>query len=296
MGQFDVGIIGNGFVGSAIVSGFSLHSNIKIYDTKPEQCTHSLQGVIEGSEFIFICVPTPMKTVSGGELVLDILDEVFSDINFMLQNPLRRPDKKSCDKIFIIKSTVIPGTVERYQEKYPDLKIVFNPEFLTERSARLDFINSSRVVLGGSPEDTERVEKLYRSRFPYKTIIKTDACTAQFIKYMANCFFSVKVSFMNEMKQGAESLGVNWHDAMKGFILDGRIGNSHLDVPGHDGSRGFGGKCFPKDLNAFISLFRDSGVNPAVMSAAWEKNLEVRDKYDWADIEGAVSDSKNDNL
>jgi len=284
MKKFDVGIVGNGFVGSAIVSGFSLHSDIKIYDVKPELCTYSLQGVINNSEFIFICVPTPMRSVEGGELVLDILDTVFSDISFM---------NDGADKIFIIKSTVTPGTVERYQEKYPDLKIVFNPEFLTERSARLDFINSSRIVLGGKSEDTERVEKLYRSRFPHKTIVKTDVTTAQFIKYMANCFFSVKVSFMNEMLQGAERLGVNWDDAMKGFILDGRIGNSHIDVPGHDGDRGFGGKCFPKDLNAFINLFNNIGIQPSVMLSAWKKNLEVRESYDWAEIDGAVSDNKN---
>jgi UDP-glucose 6-dehydrogenase len=76
---------------------------------------------------------------------------------------------------------------------------------------------------------------------------------------------------------------------MNGFTSDGRVGNSHLDVPGHDGKRGFGGKCFPKDLNAFIHLFNNIEIKPTVMSAAWEKNLEVRNAYDWKDIEGAVS-------
>ena len=73
---------------------------------------------------------------------------------------------------------------------------------------------------------------------------------------------------------------------MDGFISDGRIGNSHLDVPGHDGSLGFGGKCFPKDLNAFINLFESIGINPTVMKAAWDKNLEVRQNHDWEEIEG----------
>ena len=106
---------------------------------------------------------------------------------------------------------------------------------------------------------------------------------------MANCFFSVKLSFMNEMLQGAEALGVDWDAAVKGFITDGRIGNSHIDVPGHDGSRGFGGKCFSKDLNAFIELFQQLGIDPSVMKATWKKNLEVRDNHDWAEIEGAVT-------
>ena len=106
---------------------------------------------------------------------------------------------------------------------------------------------------------------------------------------MANCFFATKVSFLNEMSQAANAIGVNWDEAMHGFVSDGRIGNSHLDIPGHDGSLGFGGKCFPKDLNAFIGLFEEIDVDPKVMKAVWQKNLEVRDHYDWKNIDGAVT-------
>jgi UDPglucose 6-dehydrogenase len=193
------------------------------------------------------------------------------------------------DNIFIVKSTVTPGTVEALIKAYPNLDIIHSPEFLTERNARLDFINAPRIILGGEENLLDETEKLFRSRFPYIKIIKTDVTSAQFIKYMANCFFATKVSFMNEMKQAADKLGVKWDDAMHGFISDGRIGNSHLDVPGHDGSLGFGGKCFPKDLNAFIGLFEELGVEPKVMRAAWQKNLEVRNNHDWREIEGAVS-------
>ena len=281
-----IGIIGNGFVGSAIVSGFSLHADIKIYDSKPTLSTHTLFDVVNSTQYVFIGVPTPMKTVTGGEIVLDIMDSVFEEII-----AVTKTDEFSYDDVvFIIKSTVVPGTVEKYQRKYPNLRIVFNPEFLTERSARLDFINSSRIVLGGNYRDVAAVEELYRDRFPHKKIIKTDVATAQFIKYMCNCFFAVKVSFMNEMKQAATSGNIDWPSAMDGFITDGRIGNSHLDVPGHDGSYGFGGKCFPKDLNAFISYFKSLGIDPMLMKAAWEKNLEVRKDHDWLDIEGAVDD------
>jgi UDP-glucose 6-dehydrogenase len=150
-------------------------------------------------------------------------------------------------------------------------------------------LNASRIILGGEDKLINRVELFLRDRFPHVKIIKTDVTTAQFIKYMANCFFSTKVSFMNEMKQAAEVLDVNWSEALNGFVSDGRIGNSHLDVPGHDGHMGFGGKCFPKDLNAFIGLFNKIGVSPKVMTATWEKNLEVRNEYDWKNIEGAVS-------
>ena len=196
---------------------------------------------------------------------------------------------KRDDNVLVIKSTVVPGTIERYIDECPNLNIVFSPEFLTERAANLDFINASRIVLGGAQKDMEKVERVFRQRFPYKRIIKTDVTTAQFIKYMANCFFSTKISFMNEMLQAAEAMGVDWNKAMEGFVSDGRIGNSHLEVPGHDESRGFGGKCFPKDLNAFINKVEEVGVKPTVLKAVWEKNMEVREDHDWLDIDGATS-------
>ena len=282
-----VGVIGGGFVGSAIVSGFGLHSEIKVFDKDPRKSTHTLEEVVNDSEFIFVCVPTPMSDAMGGEIDTTIIEKVFSDVEVSM--------KSEMNPILIIKSTVTPGTVEKLQDKYPSLNIIHSPEFLTERAANLDFINASRVVLGGNKNLTDRVKGLFRDRFPYKKIIQTDVTTAQFIKYMANCFFAVKVSFMNEMKQGADSLGVNWNDAMHGFVTDGRIGNSHLDVPGHDGSLGFGGKCFPKDLNAFISLFDSKEVFPTIMRAAWTKNLEVRHTHDWTSIEGAVSNREKKN-
>ena len=107
---------------------------------------------------------------------------------------------------------------------------------------------------------------------------------------MCNCFFASKVSFVNEMKQMSNELGLDWDAVMDGFISDGRMGNSHFDAPGHDGKHGFGGKCFPKDLNAFIQFYKSKGINPTVLQAVWEKNLEVREEHDWLKIEGATSE------
>ena len=95
------------------------------------------------------------------------------------------------------------------------------------------------------------------------------------------------------MRQASDIVGCNWGDVMNGFVSDGRVGNSHLDVPGHDGDFGYGGKCFPKDINAFISFFEDIGVNPDVMKASWNKNLEVRNNHDWLKIKGATSENSN---
>jgi nucleotide sugar dehydrogenase len=274
-----IGIIGNGFVGSAIAAGFGLHSEIKVYDKQPNKSIDTFQEVLN-CDFVFVCLPSPMDSNNHGMLDLSIIDSVFEQIS----NQNRRNDN-----IFIIKSTVTPGTTDKYIEQYPNLNIIFNPEFLTERAARLDFINSSRIVLGGQEHNLKKVYELYRDRFPFVKIVVTDTKSAEFIKYMCNCFFATKISFMNEMKQLSDALSLDWEDIMNGFVSDGRIGNSHLDVPGHDGMLGFGGKCFPKDINAFINYFEQNDVEPTVLKAAWKKNLQVRERTDWNDIEGAVT-------
>jgi nucleotide sugar dehydrogenase len=277
--MINIGVIGNGFVGSATVAGFSLHANVRVYDENPKSSINSFEETINESEFVFVCVPTPMS-LETGKIDLSIIESVFDRVSKV---------NKRDDNIFIIKSTVIPGSVEKLVESYPGLNIVFSPEFLTERNAKLDFINAARIIIGGRDELVNRVELMFRDRFPHTPIIKTDVTTAQFIKYMSNCFFATKVSFMNEMKQAADVTGVDWRTAVNGFLLDGRIGNSHIDVPGHDGMMGFGGKCFPKDINAFINYFDEIGIDAKIMKAAWDKNIEVRSKHDWLDIKGAVT-------
>lgn len=276
----NIGIIGNGFVGSAIAAGFGLHHNIMIYDVSPERSMNTLDDVVS-ADFIFVCVPTPMSLKRDNEIDLSIVDDVFGRIS--------QHENLNKDAVCILKSTVTPGTTLNLSKKYNNLNIIFNPEFLTERSARLDFINASRIVLGGRAEACLRVSDLYATRFPHTKIITTDSRTAEFTKYLCNAFFATKVGFMNEMRQLSDKLGLDWNSALDGFISDGRVGNSHLDVPGHDGSPGFGGKCFPKDINALIEFYKKNEIDPKIISAVWKKNLEVRDKQDWKDIEGATS-------
>lgn len=283
-----LGIVGNGFVGSAILHGFILHvQDVYIHDTDEKRSTHSLEDLVRDCSVIFLCVPTPM--FESGECDLSIVESVVTSIN-ELQEKLLPSCETIKDQVVVAKSTIVPGTMESLAAKFPNMNLVFNPEFLTERAARLDFINTSRIVLGSDKVDAiEVVESLYRTRFPYTKIIRTDFATAQLIKYMANCFFATKVSFMNEMYEMCQAIHGDWDAALEGFITDGRIGNSHIDVPGHDGDFGFGGKCFPKDINALIKRAEELGVDPIVMKGAWEKNKQVRKNLDWYDIPGAVS-------
>tara|TARA_B100000287_G_scaffold321522_1_gene305447 strand:+ start:839 stop:1690 length:852 start_codon:yes stop_codon:yes gene_type:complete len=274
-----IGIIGNGFVGSSVAFGFSpqcgCDADIKIYDKDKSKSTHSLESTLT-SDFIFVSVPTPSNP--DGSINLDIVYNVFDEMNRL---------NHRTDNVFLLRSTVTPGTTRKLKRKFRNLNIVFNPEFLTERSAKLDFINQSRFIVGGLKKDTNKVEKLFKWRFGETTpVIKTNYETAEMIKYMNNCFFATKVSFLNEMYQIADSCGVDWDMAVEGFVRDGRVGHSHMNVPGPDGKFGFGGSCFPKDVQAMIHFAKSLEVNPSVLEGTWKKNLDVRPEEDWKKLKG----------
>ena len=265
-----VGIVGNGFVGEAQAFAFSPTADVRIYDIDEKRRTHSLDAVL-GQKYIFVCLPTPMR--SDGTQDLSLIEDFFSTI---IPSP---------DSIFIIKSTVLPGTTMGMREKF-GYKIIFSPEFLTERTAKLDILTQARIVLGGDEDLTKEVGELFSERFMNKHIIYTDSTTAEYIKYMNNTFFATKVSMMNEFYRLGEKIGINWEDAIHGFASDGRVGDSHLHVPGPDGKMGYGGTCFPKDVNAMIHFAREAGFPMNTVEGGWKTNLEVRPERDWEKMKG----------
>ena len=274
MKNYKLGVIGHGYVGESQSFAFSPSFDVRVYDKDSLKSTHSLDEVLD-SDFVFVCVPTPMK--KDGSQDLSFVENFFKTAK---EGP-----------IYIIKSTVIPGTTNLLNEKFKNLKIVFSPEFLTERTAKLDILTQTRIILGGDKSLTSKVKNIYDIRFKNKTVIETDSLTAEYIKYMNNTFFASKVSIMNEFYRLAKQLGVDWETALYGFVSDQRIGDSHLNVPGPDGKLGFGGTCFPKDINAFISFAKKNNINMNVLEAAWKTNLEVRPERDWENLKGrAVSD------
>ena len=268
-----IGIIGNGFVGNSIAFGFSPTHEVKIHDKDPKKDLNTLEEVLE-CDFIFVAIPTPMN--EDGSMNLDIVHKALQEIEvFNIKN-----------NIIILKSTMVPGSTEMLQNLYPSLNIIFNPEFLTERTAKLDFLTQARIILGGDKKYTSKVKQLFEERFMHSYVIETDTTTAEMIKYMNNIFFASKVSIMNEFKQVCDKVGADWDMALKGFTADGRIGDSHLNVPGPDGKMGFGGSCFPKDINAFISLAKSYDVDVHTVKGAWATNLEVRPEKDWEKLKG----------
>lgn len=258
-----IGIIGGGFVGSATGWGFGQTHEVKIYDKNPKVSLNTLKETVN-SEFVFICVPTPPK--EDWSIDLSIIESVFEEIKTYIK-----------DQHFIIKSTVPPGTCRTISKKY-NIKVSSNPEFLTERRAKWDFVNAAQIVIGSDDiNDAERIKNLYEQRFVSMKYTITDTITSELIKYTLNSFFATKISFMNEIKLLSNKIGADWDKLIEGFTSDCRIGDSHIDVPGPDGKYGFGGKCFPKDLNAFIEFFKKNNIQPLTMQAAWERNNLVRD-------------------
>ena len=281
--MYKLGIVGRGFVGSAVAQGFSqgvgYNAEIRIYDKDPLKSNDSLEDIVKLSEIIFISVPTPSN--KDGSINLDILEGCLEEINEIANKT------NSFDNIYLIRSTVTPGTTRNFQEKFPNLRFVFNPEFLTERSANFDFISQTRFVLGGDQDNVKKISSLYRDRFGSTvSIIETDYESAELIKYVCNTFFATKVSFLNEMKLLSESVNANWQDVMEGFLRDGRVGNSHSQVPGPDGKLGFGGSCFPKDIQALINFGTERNINLSVLKGAWETNKLVRPEKDWESLVG----------
>lgn len=265
-----IGIIGYGFVGKAVEYGFqNRNTEIKKYDKFLP--TDPFEETVDFADFIFICLPTPYK---GDRIDLSIIDEMIGRI---------AERTNGTEKIIIIKSTVIPGTTKRLAEAYPDTKFVFNPEFLREKTSNEDFVNADRTVIGSFNKDAaERVRELYESRFPQipQTFI-TDPTSAEMTKYMANLLLATRVIFANEMFELTEKLGIDYNAVKEMVVADKRMGNSHLDI---SPERGFGGKCFPKDLIALMGLYEDLGLSPDLLRTVWDKNLKIRKVKDWEDI------------
>ena len=279
-----VGIIGMGYVGTALKEGFKSHHKILTYDLRSELSScNSIDDIVSKVELIFLCLPTPMN--QDGSCSLDIVEKAIDEVN----GATKRYNKEI---VVVIKSTIPPGTTKKLNDLNKNIDIVFNPEFLTEANFIEDFKNQNRIILGGPDPSIALIEKFYTGIFPKSKIVKTDSTYAEMVKYFINTFLASKVSFANEMKLICDKLNIDYNKLVEYAIYDERLGKSHWAVPGPDGKLGFGGSCFPKDINALICSALDLGVDPKVLKGVWETNLRVRPEKDWENLKGrAVIDN-----
>lgn len=283
-----IGIIGSGIVGNAVCEGMKHAFSCQVYDKyKPEASTveslEELFTIVDGP--LFVCVPSPMK--ADGSASIHIVEEVIAELNKIVEDNVGEPAEHAP---IIIKSTIPPGTTEYLNKSYPFLRVVFNPEFLTEANALEDFKNQKRIIIGGPHGAATLVKRLYQAAYPAVPTTKTSSTIAEMVKYVTNCFLATKVSFANEINQICEKLDIDYDKVIEYATQDERLGKSHWAVPGSDGKIGFGSKCFPKDINALIHCAKELGVDPKVMIAAWKKNIELRPERDWMTIQGVICD------
>ena len=266
-----IGIIGQGYVGTALKEGFQDFYQVETYDKYDlGKSTHSkISDIVELSDVIFVCVPPPMS--QDGSCYTGIVEEVIREIN-----------ENANGQIVVIKSTVPPGTTDRINQEYTHSTVIFNPEFLTEANFIQDFKNQSRIILGGDRKGTNIVRQIYSRIFPNATIVKTGAKHAEMVKYFTNCFLATKVSFANEMYNICNQLDLDYDKIVEYATYDERLGKSHWAVPGPDGDFGYGGHCLPKDLSAIVSEFDTYGL----LEAVEQVNDQVREDRDWEHMVG----------
>ena len=312
-------VVGAGFVGGSLAHVFAERGlSVVNYDKagkcatgciQPTWCNPrvgfkqpvtSIDGVIKYCELqpnfsnvYFVCLPTPM--FDDGECDLSIVECV-----------LRELASVPGDRIAVVKSTVPPGSTERWNREFEKtgLRVVFSPEFLREATALNDMRNQDRIILGGPKKNVDVVKQVFQIAFPDVKIVKTSSTNAELTKYITNCFLAMKVSFANEIYQVCEKLAqqgidVDYDRTIECAKLDKRLGESHWSVPSFEKDTngkplfGYSLSCFPKDVNALTFKAKELGVKPTMLEATWLKNLEVRPGMDWCQMKGrAVSEKK----
>lgn len=248
-----VGIVGLGMVGKPLLkyfseSGWKRGENLFCFDSTKEEFKDSLKT----AKIIFVCVPTPVH--KDGSCDTSIVEEVIKTHN---------PPTGGKNKVFVIKSTVEPGTAQKLQKKYKT-PVLFNPEFLTEVNAWNDFMNPDRQIVAHSLSSKyarNLIKILPKSQF--KNICDINSTEAELGKYASNVFGALKVVYSNIVADFATALGVDYENVRKVFASDRRIGDYWTYVK-HGNYRGYGGYCFPKDTEALIALGERLGVKKGI--------------------------------
>jgi len=269
-----IGIVGNGFVGKATKLLKSPSINILVYDIRPEACepTGTTLEDLEKCDLVFYCLPTPMN--HHGKCYTKLLEDALPK----LQNPFK-----------VIRSTVPVGFSQ-------SIGCYFMPEFLTEANWHDDFINTTHWVFGllvgeqykeQNSEFARRIEKLFNTSCHEGLIASSKTCfvtnsEAEMVKHIKNCYLSAKVGIMNELYDFCQAKNVNYDNIKRYLLLDPRIGNTHLNVPGYAGLRGFGGTCFPKDTHSLYSQFQEAGVPSIIYQSILDRNDNIdRPQREW---------------
>ncbi len=253
-----IAIMGTGMVGGALDRYFK-KKNIESGHYDPPKGLAD-QSVLRDADVIFVAVPTPYYLDGSG------FDESF----------LRAAIEAIpvAGKTIVLKSTILPGTTDKFQKEYPQHRFLFNPEFLTETTVDDDMQHPNRQIVGYTTEsrrDAELVQGLL-PKAPFERIVT--AKTAELIKYFGNAFYSLKVAYANQMYELCEKIGVEYDDVKECIKAEPWMGTHHWEIF-HKGYRGYGGKCLPKDTRAILQLAKNMGVDLTLLMSAEEYNNAI---------------------
>lgn len=253
-----IGIMGIGMVGGAMQRYFEEIRKIPVIVYDPPK-GFSDKNAINKVEMIFICVQTPFNQEKNN------FDTVYLDKALAILEG---------NKIIIIKSTVLPGTTDLYQQKFPQHKILFSPKFLTEATADKDVREPNRQIVGYTSASQSVAEEVMRilSRAPFEKIIA--AKEAEMVKYYNNCFYALKVAYVNQIYDLCQKLGIDYEVVKECAKPEPMMGTNHFEIF-HKGYRGYGGKCLPKDVRALVRLATDAEVDLSLLKKAEEYNNKI---------------------
>jgi len=274
MNKLRIGIIGYGFVGQAVEYSF-MTQNTETFIVDPKYNDNTLDDLVEWNPgLIFVCLPTPSNNDGSidASLVRDTVKNLKSRLNTFV----------------IIKSTITQKIVSEITSQ--EFNIAYVPEFLSEGNAKFDMVNSDFMIIGtnfaaayDAVIDYYEKYSMCKKGINYINVTPTEA---SFVKYTINTFLAMKTAYFNELYSLADAADVNYQNILKGVLADSRIGSSHTKVPGPDGKLGFGGACFPKDLNAFID-YSDNKSKLTILKGVRTSNNRIRSQYETDDREKA---------
>ena len=259
-----IGIIGVGVVGSALKT-FYKTTDITVYTYDKFKDTEGTLEECLQADIIFLCLPTLFNGKQYNK------DEIYSVCNEL--------SEKNYLGLVVLKSTVEPGTTSDLAQRFSELCIVHNPEFLSADTAVKDFAKQSHIVVGGPMHLTSVLARFYRMHFPLSVITESTSVESESMKIFVNSFYAVKIQFFNELYLTCKNNGADFTKVKQMMLQNGWINPMHTDVPGKDGLLSYGGMCFPKDTSALLSYMKERKLPCSVLEATVSERNEMRRCY-----------------
>ena len=264
----NIGIIGFGFVGQAIYNYLKTINTINIFIYDKYKNINGID-IVFNTDILYICLPTEyndeLKTYN-----MSIIDDTMDQLS-----------KNNYTGIILIKSTVLPLYCSELNNKYKNLSIIHNPEFLSAKTASEDFTNQSHIILGYTEHSThviKLVERFYEIIFPNRLMSIVTSDESALIKIGCNSFYATKIQYFTEIYLLCKKLNISYDTVKDTMLKNNWINPMHTTIPGHDKMISFGGACLPKDISSLNQLLIKYNIENQVINSVITERNEMRSK------------------